>query len=89
MHKQSFTGTLINIERIENITYGNPQYRLVFKYEDIEAYLLARTKPNANYVYKIPDFLNKKCYVLYHVTKNSHTATIDTISLKPESESAR
>lgn len=89
MHKQSFTGTLIYIERIENTAYGNPQYRLVFKYEDIESYLLARTKPNANYVYKIQNFLNKKCHVLYHVTNKSHTATIDTISLKPESESAR
>ena len=89
MQKQSFTGTLINIKRIDNTAYGNPQYRLVFKYENIESYLLAKTKPNAGYVYNIQSFLNKKCYVLYHVTNKSHTATIDTIKLKTESESAR
>lgn len=67
MKKQTFKGTMVRYERLNNSSYGNPRFLGVF--EDINGnYLIGKTGINASCGYSFLNNQTAEKEIQYHVT---------------------
>ena len=80
MKKQTFKGTMIRYEILNNSSYGNPRYLGVF--EDSNGnYLIGKTGINASCGYSFLNNHTAEKEIQYHVTKTGNVV-IDYITIE-------